>query len=55
MSNKFDAPLVVGIVGHADIDLLPEIKYYFENLDGFRLIYFKTSSEKLYIWERGDR
>ena len=55
MSNKIDAPVVVGIIGHTDIDLLPEIKKYFENLDGFRLVYFKTSSEKLYIWEGGDR
>ena len=51
MGTPFNAPVVVGIIGHTDIEKLPEIKVFFENLNGFRLIYFKTSSEKLYIKE----
>lgn len=43
--------VVVGIVGHADVDALPKIKTYFDQLGGFRLVFFKTSSEKLYIRE----
>jgi len=54
MSNKISAPVVVGIIGHTDIDLLPEIKHILENLDGLRIIYFKTSSEKLYITEEAN-
>ena len=53
MGNHFDAPVVVGLVGHTDIDKLQDIKDFFENLEGFRLVFFKTSSEKLYIVERG--
>ena len=44
--------LVVGIIGHTNIETLSEIKSYFGKLDGFNLVYFKTSSEKLYIRER---
>jgi len=55
MKNKINAPVVVGIIGHSDIDLLPEIKHTLENLNGFKIIYFKTSSEKLFILEAGRR
>lgn len=49
--NQFDNPLVVGIVGHVQIEELPKIKKYFEELEGFRLVFFKTSTGKLYIKE----
>lgn len=55
MKNKINAPVVVGIIGHSDIDFLPEIKHTLEHLDGFKIIYFKTSSEKLYIMQAGGR
>ena len=51
MKNRINTPVVVGIIGHSDIEILPEIKHFFENLDNFNLVCFKTSSEKLYIVE----
>ena len=51
MADHFKAPVVVGIVVHCDIGRLPQIKEYFENLDGIRVITIKTSSEKLWIKE----
>lgn len=47
--NNFDPKIVVGLVGHTSIDKLPEIKDFFVNLEGFNLVYFKNSSEKLFI------
>jgi len=46
--------LVVGIVGHVSIDDIKELKDTIENISFFNLIFFKTSSEKLWIKE-GER
>lgn len=43
--------VVIGLVGHTNIELLPQIKRTVENISGFNLIFFKTSSKKLYITE----
>jgi len=54
MKSRINAPVVVGVVGHAEIEILPEVKRVLENIDGFRVIFFKTSSQKLYIREGGE-
>lgn len=46
--------VVVGIVGHVSIDDLKDLKHLVENISFFKIIFFKTSSEKLWIKE-GDR
>lgn len=51
MEKTFNPKIVVGIIGHVDIENLTQIKDFFEKLEGFTLVYFKTSSEKLYIKE----
>jgi len=53
MTKKFD--VVIGIVGHTNIETLPKIKAIFDNFEGFSLVYFVTSSSKLYIVEGGNR
>jgi len=50
-NNAFDTPVTIGIVGHCDIDNLARIKQILENLEGFDLVFFKTSSGKLWIKE----
>lgn len=49
--DQLNEPLVIGIVGHCEIEILPEIKKFLQNLDGFRLVFFRTSTDKLYIKE----
>ena len=43
--------LVVGIVGHVDIADIREFKELIETTPYFKTIFFKTSSEKLWIKE----
>jgi len=43
--------LVVGIVGHVSIYNLKEFKELIESTPYFKTIFFKTSSEKLWIKE----
>jgi len=47
--KKFD--VVIGFVGHTNIELLPQIKHAVENISDFNLIFFKTSSNKLILME----
>jgi hypothetical protein len=49
MKKRYD--VVIGFVGHTEIDLLPQIKHAVENISGFNLIFFKTSSNKLKLVE----
>ena len=49
MKKKYD--VVIGFVGHTDIEKLPQIKHAVENISDFNLIFFKTSSNKLIIME----
>jgi hypothetical protein len=51
MKNKIEAPVVIAVVAHTTIDHLQEIKQTFENLDGFKIIHFVTSSRRLYVTE----
>jgi len=43
--------LVVAVVGHITIDELANLKEHIEKFPGFKIIFFKTSSEKLWIKE----
>jgi len=45
--------LVVGIVGHIRINDLADFKLLIDKTPEFKLIFFKTSSEKLWIKEGG--
>lgn len=49
--QKIQDNLVVGIVGHVSIENLQSLKETVEKLPFFKIIYFKTSSEKLWIME----
>ena len=48
---NFNPVLTVGIVGHCPIETLQELKDLVESLPCFQVIFFKTSSEKLWIKE----
>ena len=50
--DKSDS-LVVGFVGHISINDLKDFKDHLESFQGFKAIFFKTSSEKLWIKEGG--
>lgn len=43
--------LAVGIVGHVSIDDLEDFKTLIEHTPYIKIIFFKTSSEKLWIQE----
>ena len=49
--DQLDAPMVVGMVGHIPVEQLAELKRYLRDLEGFRLVFFKTSTGRLYIKE----
>ena len=46
--------VTVGIVGHCTIDNLQELKRLLETIPGFDLVFFKTSSGRLWIKEGED-
>ena len=49
--NGFDTPLTVGFVGHIPINLLSTLKESIETIPEFDLVFFKTSSGRLWIKE----
>lgn len=49
--NGFNPNVTIGIVGYGPLDALQEIKDFFETLDGFNVVYIKTSSGRLWIKE----
>jgi hypothetical protein len=52
MENKEnDNVLVVGFVGHCSIEHIARIKKQVEQLSDFKIVFFKTSSDKLWIKE----
>lgn len=50
-NKKNDINLVVAFVGHIPIDDLKNFKNLIDELPYFKTIFFKTSSEKLWIKE----
>ena len=49
--NGFNPNITIGIIGYGPLDALQEIKDFFEMIDGFKIVYIKTSSGRLYIKE----
>ena len=54
-NNGFDVIVTIGIVGHCPIERLQEIKQVLEAISDFDLVFFKTSSGKLWIQEGDER
>jgi len=53
-STGLDAPIIIAFVLHSKLESLPKIKNFLRQLEEnkeCRTIYFKTSSNKLYISE----
>ena len=49
---EFDPIFTIGIVGKCKLDTLQEVKDFFEMLEGFELIYIKTTKgRRLWIQE----
>ena len=51
MENSKPDVLVVAFVGHCDIEHLASIKKQVERISDFKIVFFKTSSDKLWIKE----
>jgi len=49
--NDFDVVITVGIIGHCPLEKLNELKQAVEQIDGFGMVFFKTSSGRLWIKE----
>jgi hypothetical protein len=41
--------LTIGFVGHCRIDDLSQVKESIENLPGFKLVFFKTTSGRIWL------
>ena len=52
--DGFNVPITVGFVGHIPIEFLNDLKNAVESIHNFDLVFFKTSSGKLWIKEGGD-
>jgi len=52
--NGFNAPVTVGFVGHIPIELLQDLKNAVQSIPEFDIVYFKTSSGRLWIKEGDD-
>jgi len=51
MNNQFNSTLVVGLVGHLHPKDLKDFTELIEQLPYFKTVFFRTSSEKLWIKE----
>lgn len=51
LSKENSDIIVVGFVGHIPIDDLASLKKQIETISNFKIIFFKTSSGKLWIKE----
>lgn len=52
--EKNNDSVVVGFVGHVSIDDLKNFKDMIENIPYFHMVFFKTSSNRLWIKEGGE-
>jgi hypothetical protein len=50
--QQFNPRIIVGIVGSIDLNALQTLKDFFETLNGFSLIYLRTSGSPLYISDK---
>ena len=53
-STEFDPIFTIGIVGKCKLDTLQEVKDFFEMLEGFEIIYIKTTKGKR-LWIQEDQ
>jgi len=51
MGKNNNNDIVIAFVGHSTIEALADIKKAVESLPGFKVVFFKTSSDKLWIKE----
>ena len=49
MYNKNHKMMTLGVIGRCDIDDLSQIKKHIEEIPGFRVVFFKTTSGRLWI------
>jgi len=50
--HDFNPRIVVGIVGSTDFNTMQTLKDFFDTLEGFRLIYIKTSGNPIYLTDK---
>jgi len=50
--QQFNPRIIVGIIGSTDLGALQTLNNFFETLDGFSLIYLRTSGSPLYITDK---
>ena len=55
MGKNNNNDIVIAFVGHTTIDAVADIKKAVECLPGFKVVFFKTSSDKLWIKEGDER
>jgi hypothetical protein len=55
MGTTNNNSIVIAFVGHSTIEELADIKKQVEQLPGFKVVFFKTSSDKLWIKEGDER
>lgn len=55
MGKNNNNDIVIAFVGHAVIEDLADIKKAVESIPGFKTVFFKTSSDKLWIKEGDEK
>ena len=50
--QQFNPRIIVGIIGSTDLGALQTLNNFFGTLDGFSLIYLRTSGSPLYITDK---
>ncbi len=46
--------MTLGVIGRCNIDDLSQIKKQIEEIPGFRVVFFKTASGRLWVQDRGE-
>lgn len=49
MQNKYHKMMTLGVIGRCNIDDLSQIKKQIEEIPGFRVVFFKTASGRLWV------
>jgi len=55
MTKLLNPVVTVAVVGHIQFEDLQQLKQTLENISGFKIVFFKTSSSKLWIQEGEER
>jgi len=48
--DRYDSSIAVGIIGRCDITTLSELIVLIKKLENFRIVNFRTSEQKLWIF-----